>query len=64
MLQERSLVVSTAMADSQEMIDNQISCCKTDNGADDFDSCYHTLQEVRIYKRTEHEIGLRPFLGY
>ena len=51
LLQERSLVVSTAMADSQEMIDNQISCCKTDNGADDFDSCYHTLQEVRIYKR-------------
>ena len=51
MLQERSMVVSTAMADSQEMIDNQISCCKTDNGADDFDSCYHTLQEVRIYKR-------------
>lgn len=45
------MVVSTAMADSQEMIDNQLSCCKTDKGADDFDSCYHTLQEVRIYKR-------------
>lgn len=47
-LQERSLDESTTMADSQEMIDNQTTCCENGNGADDFDSCYHTLEEVRI----------------
>ena len=46
LLQDRSLAESTTMADSQEMIGNLISCCKSDNGADDFDSCYHTLEEV------------------
>ena len=46
--QKRSLVESTTMADSQDMIDNQITCCKSDNGVDDFDSCYHTLEEVRM----------------
>ena len=46
--QKRSLVESTTMADSQDMIDNQITCCKSYNGVDDFDSCYHTLDEVRM----------------
>ena len=48
LLQDKSLVESTTMADSQDLIDNQITCCKRHNGEDDFDSCYHTLQEVRM----------------
>ena len=48
LLQDKSLVESTTMADSQDLIDNQIKCCKRHNGEDDFDSCYHTLQEVRM----------------
>ena len=48
LLQDKSVVEITTMADSQDLIDNQITCCNSHGGVDDFDSCYHTLQEVRM----------------
>ena len=45
-LEERSLAGNTKMVDSQEMIDNQTTCCRSDQGLYDFSNCYHTLEEV------------------
>lgn len=49
-LQDKSLMESITMTDSQNLIDNQITCCKSHSRVDNFDSCYHTLEEVRMYQ--------------
>ena len=43
-LAERSLHGDAIVMDTQEVIDKQTSCC---NETVDFNSCYHTLEEVR-----------------
>lgn len=45
-LTERSLEFDTMIEDTQALIDNEEVCCSEVN-EDNFDKCYHTLDEVR-----------------
>ncbi|XP_066030074.1 mast cell carboxypeptidase A-like [Pocillopora verrucosa] len=47
-LAELSLYKDTIAIDTREMIDNQDRCC---HGNNDFDNCYHTLDEIKQSRR-------------
>ena len=45
-LTKRSLKFETMIEDTQALIDNEGVCC-SEGDKDNFDSCYHTVNEVR-----------------
>ena len=52
-LTERSLEFDTMIEDTQALIDNEEVCCSEVN-EDNFDKCYHTLDEVENIPFIKH----------